>query len=477
MLQSFNDRLKGPFTWIIVITISFVFVITGMSFFFTNIGAASSYVAKVGDSEISSQQLQQNANGATSDVEKRQVLSQMINQYLVLTDAQNHNIQVSKLALQSAIFTNPMFFDKNGKFSSEKLSQVANYVGGMSRLEAILSQNIVATLIPGTIQSTAFITTNEDKALKSVYAVNKDVEYVKFAPKDLKSEVKPTPGELHKFYNANKFSYVSPAKVKVSYYVISKDDFKSKEEISDQQVKQYYNENKDLFNKLDDKTKATIKNIILNRTALTTYNSYTQNVDSIKYAEITKKLGDSKSSDIIDNESTKIEDLKNSLFFANSEKYGAIPTSDNKTVVYHIDQMTPASQQSFNYVKDDVTKEFTVQKSKELAITKAQQVASDLKDDKKVSASFEKATISANDSSMPKGFITYVLANANSQYLIYQGDGGTNYVYKVTKVTPIESSKATIPTEVTQSYKVEELNYYLQTIRAQIPVEINAQNI
>ena len=35
MLQSFNDRLKGPFTWIIVITVSFVFVITGMSFLFT----------------------------------------------------------------------------------------------------------------------------------------------------------------------------------------------------------------------------------------------------------------------------------------------------------------------------------------------------------------------------------------------------------------------------------------------------------
>ena len=59
MLQSFNDRLKGPFTWIIVITVSFVFVITGMSFFFTNMGASKSYIAKVGDNEISQQQFQQ----------------------------------------------------------------------------------------------------------------------------------------------------------------------------------------------------------------------------------------------------------------------------------------------------------------------------------------------------------------------------------------------------------------------------------
>ena len=49
MLQSFNDRLKGPFTWIIVISISFIFVISGMSFFFTSFGGSSSYVAKIGD--------------------------------------------------------------------------------------------------------------------------------------------------------------------------------------------------------------------------------------------------------------------------------------------------------------------------------------------------------------------------------------------------------------------------------------------
>ena len=59
MLQSFNDRLKGPFTWIIVITISFVFVISGMSFLFTNTDGSSSYIAKVGDNEISQQQFQQ----------------------------------------------------------------------------------------------------------------------------------------------------------------------------------------------------------------------------------------------------------------------------------------------------------------------------------------------------------------------------------------------------------------------------------
>ena len=69
MLQSFNDRLKGPFTWIIVITISFVFVISGMSFLFTSAGGTGSYIVKVGDNEIGQQQFQQYSQnqGATTE--------------------------------------------------------------------------------------------------------------------------------------------------------------------------------------------------------------------------------------------------------------------------------------------------------------------------------------------------------------------------------------------------------------------------
>ena len=88
MLQSLNDKLKGPFTWIVVILISFIFVISGMTFFFTNIGSSRAYVAKIGDNEISSQQFQQYAQNATTDAQKRAILAQMIDQYLLLANTQ-----------------------------------------------------------------------------------------------------------------------------------------------------------------------------------------------------------------------------------------------------------------------------------------------------------------------------------------------------------------------------------------------------
>lgn len=264
MLQSFNDRLKGPFTWIVVISISFIFVISGMTFFFTNIGSSRAYVAKVGDNEISSQQFQQYVQSATTEEQKRAILSQMIDQYLILADAQRHDIVVSKLALQSAIFTNPMFFDKDGKFSAEKLKQVVAYLGGMDKLEQILAQNIQATIIPKTIVDTSIVTDYDTKLLNSIYSVNKYIDYLKVSPTDFKSQIKPSQ-HLQSYYDSHKNEYITPAQKTISYFIITKDNFVPKNKISEDEIKAYYQAHKELFKDFDNNAKSTIQKIIQNR--------------------------------------------------------------------------------------------------------------------------------------------------------------------------------------------------------------------
>ena len=476
MLQSFNDRLKGPFTWIIVITVSFVFVITGMSFLFTGGVSGRSYIAKIGDNEISSQQFQQYSQGATTEVQKRQVLDHMVSQYLILADAQKHDLQVPKLALQSAIFTNPMFFADDGKFSADKLSEVANYVGGMPRLEAMLSQNIIAGTIPNAIQSTAFITKDENALLDSSYAVSKSVEYVKYSPKALESEVKPTNEELQKYFTQHQVQYVNPAKASISYFVITKDDFKSNDKITDEQIQEYYNENKDLFKNFDDKAKASIKSIIQNRKALTDYNSYIQDIDGMKFANLTKKMGKAKTANITNNVDST-EGVKNSLFFINKDKQAAIAIDQGKTLVYQVDKLTPASQQKFDDVKSKVTQAYTDQKAKDLAVEKAEQTLASLNKNAKATVSFEKAEVTSDYKDLPKDFVSYIMKNANQEYLLYKDQDDNTFVYKVIAVKPLKDTKGKVPSEVSQNYKQEELNYYLQTVRAEVPVKINAQNI
>ncbi|KEI35641.1 hypothetical protein FRA_31c04620 [Francisella sp. W12-1067] len=476
MLQSFNDRLKGPFTWIIIISISFIFVITGMSFFFTNVGASRSYVAKVGDNEISTRQFEQYAQNAKTRIQKQQLLDQLVSQYLVLADSQQHNVQVSKLMLQATIFNNPMFFEK-GKFSSDKLKQLANYLGGLGKLEQILSQNIKASIIPQTITDTSFTTEYELKSLSNVYSVNKTIEYIKISPQALKAQVKPSTQALNAYYKIHKNEYINPAKINISYFVISKDDFKSKASISDSQVKEYYENNKDLFEKFDDNTKATIKKIIQNREALQQYNSFIQDVDDIKFNQLEKKIGKPKVANIVDNNDTDIEGVKNSSFFVNVEKYSSISLSEDKTLIYQVNKQQKAISQSFDKVKDKVTQAYILEKSQTLALEKADKLLSDLNKQQKVQQSFEKAVVSSEAKDLSKDFSDFVLLNNNTGYHEYEALDGSVYVYKVIKVQPENSKKATIPNQVEASYKQEELNFYLQRIKQDIPVKINYKNI
>lgn len=479
MLQSFNGRLKGPFTWIVVISISFIFVLSGMSMLFTNMGGSKSYVAKVGDNEISSQQFQQYAQQeqATTADAKKQVLDKVVNQYLIMADFQRHNIVVSKLALQKAIFTNPMFLGEDGKFSSEKLKQVAGYLGGMSKLEHMLSQNIQSTMIPEAITGTSFISDYENKALENIYSVNKQIEYTKVSPADLAEQVKPTTNDLQQYYDAHKTEYVDPAKKSISYYVISKDDFVKKDSISDDEIKQYYNTHRDLFKNFDSKTKDSIKKIIQNRQALEQFDSFTQGFDSIKFSKIQKKLGKAKTSSIINNADKSLEDIKNSLFFVNADKYATIPVSDNKVLVYQVDSSHKASQQSLDDVKEKVKKAYVEEKSQQLAQEKAHKLVIDLNSDKKVDTKFSKATITSDAKDFPKTFNDFVMFNSNDDYHSYQNKDSDIYVYKVIKVEPKDAKSRKVPSQVLNAYKQEEMNFYIQTVKKDIPVEVNSKNM
>ncbi|WP_150465214.1 SurA N-terminal domain-containing protein [Francisella sp. SYW-2] len=477
MLQSFNDRLKGPFTWIIIISISFIFVISGMTFFFTNIGSSRSYVAKVGDNEIGLQQFQQYAQNATTEAQKRAVLDQMINQYLVLADAQRHNIAVSKLALQSAIFTNPMFFDKEGKFSADKLKQVVEYIGGMSKLEQILTQNIQATMIPKAIADTTITTDYEKKLLDNIYLVNKKIEYLKISLSDFKSQIKPTQQDLEAYYNAHKNEYINPAKKKINYFIITKDSFISKSDISESDIKSYYDTHKEFFKGYNKDAKTTIAKIIQNRRALEKFNTYSQNIDSISFTELEKNLGNPKVANIVNNDESTISTVANSQFFVSTEKYSSIPVADNELLVYEVNNSQPSTQQKLADVKSEVSKAVIAEKSQRLSLEKSQKLLDDLVSDKKVSVSFKQATIDSNSKSFSKEFNDYVMFNTNNQYHSYQADNGDIYIYKVIKVEPLGNKDTKLPRQVLNTVKEEELNFYLQVVKQEVPVKVNYKNI
>ncbi|MDE4967889.1 peptidyl-prolyl cis-trans isomerase, partial [Francisella tularensis subsp. holarctica] len=74
-------------------------------------------------------------------------------------------------------------------------------------------------------------------------------------------------------------------------------------------------------------------------------------------------------------------------------------------------------------------------------------------------------------------FNDYVMFNSNNHYHYYKTDNGDIYIYKVTKIEPITDKTTQVPSQDIDAYKQEELNFYLQVIKQQIPIQLNYKNI
>ena len=483
MLQFFNNKISGFLKWIIIIFVGLIFIITGSSSFLSSIlvRGDNSYVVKVGDNnKITKQELIANMQGNMNILQRQVTLNALVNRDLGLADAQNHKVELSKLALQAAIFKYPSFLDKDGEFSTHKFEDIAKSIGGVQNVVNFFTNTIMTNIIPSNLKDTNFLTTYEKTTFKDVYFVNKDIKYIKIQPKDLQKQVKPTPQQLQNSYQSSKSSYVIPAKKSINYFIISSDDFNSKGKITEQEIQNYYNKNKSLFSKFDDKSKKAIKKIIQNSQSIKKYESYTKNINSIKFSQLEQKLGKAKTTEVTNNSEKDIKgarSVEGSKLFSNNDKYSSIKLPNNKTLVYQVTKTIASKQQDFDEVKDKVTKSYIKQQSKILANKQASQLLKDLNKGKDTKRKFSMATVSSENKHFPKKFVDYVISNNNSEYHNYKDPNGDSYIYKVTKVEkPKENSKKEkLSKDVISGYKRAEHNFYIGQLRKSIPMKFNTK--
>ena len=198
---------------------------------------------------------------------------------------------------------------------------------------------------------------------------------------------------------------------------------------------------------------------------------------AFKYAKLEKRLSKAKTATVIDNNDTTISNIANSQFFANSDKYASIAIANNQFLVYQVDNSTKATQQKLTDIKDKISKTYIDQKSQQLAVQQAQNLLNDLTSGKKIDKSFKQATVNSDSQVFSKDFNDYVMSNSNNQYHDYKTTNSDIYIYKVAKVEPITNKATQVPNQVIDTYKQEELNFYLQVIKQQIPIQVNYKNI
>jgi peptidyl-prolyl cis-trans isomerase D len=208
-------------------------------------------VAKVGDVQISQnsyqQALSQNIQAQPSLGQKtlqQKTLDQLVDQVLLQQDAKASHVVITNSAVSSAIFQNPAFTE-NGQYSAKRFDEIARLYGSAANIKALIANNILISSIVTPVMQSQFVLSNERKTLSELMGQKREISYYEFAASDYAKKLKPTEKELEAYYDQHKAQYEQLEQAIVSYVKLSSQDFVTNEALSQDDINNYYQTNKD----------------------------------------------------------------------------------------------------------------------------------------------------------------------------------------------------------------------------------------
>jgi len=481
-----NSKSKSVFTWIIVVVISAIFVLTGTSFMFGGMSFATNTVVQVGSNKISKQQYEQmvlNTSKSYKISEEQahaQILPKIINDALLAQGNDKLNLNVSTLELQGAIFNDPTF-QEDGEFSQDKLSQFAVQYGGINNLEYLVKSNILQNTVPMNLQQSSFATETEIKNMSKIINQTKDITLYTLKTSDFAKDVKVSTKDVENYYNEHKTKYSVAPQVKIEYYKVAADDFDKDIKISDDEIQAYYDNNLNLFTAKDGKTqtlaesKDTIIQIIKSEDAIELMKKELSDVNKVKFTSIAKdhSLKTSKETIEQDKDTTILSDtVSSSMFFTDISDYGVISLDNKSMVVYKVLSRDHATTKPLVSVKADIKKTLKNQQATEILNIESKALLQDLINGKKVSYKAVNTNINRESKDYSYSLIADVLTAVNEGYQ-ESDQGDIVYIYKVNKV--LEPKEEVSEITVENIYTVLEQEAYIDLLRAEYPVKINQE--
>lgn len=232
------------------------FVLTGVGNYL--IGGNGDYAAKVDGQEISRGQLE-NAfsnersrqqqmlgeqfsslagNPAFMQQMRQQALSQLIDETLLQNYAKKLGLAISDEQIKQAIFKQTAF-QTNGKFDNAKYLGIINNMGFSADqyAEALRKQLITQQLIQS-VTGTDFMLPGETNSLAALVSQERLVREATLNVDALKSKQSVSDEEIKNYYEQNKNSFMSPEQFRVSY--IKLDAASLQEEASEADIQSWY---------------------------------------------------------------------------------------------------------------------------------------------------------------------------------------------------------------------------------------------
>ena len=261
MIQELREYSNSIFFKILLGVIAITFVLSfGVGGFF---GDRKEVIAIVNDKEIllreyreayqnriqaMRQQFGESADQIAEQINLRQqVFEQLIDRYLLLSEADEMNLMTTDLELQDYIRKQP-FFQKNGQFD------YATY-------ETVLSQNrIVRHEYENSLRRDILLTKKQqligaglvinDSEVEQAYRRNFEkieVDYMYFDPQVFIDKANADESELRQYHLENPDQFKTLNQFRMEYFTLSTDDFKNSVNVREREIRRYYKKYEENF--------------------------------------------------------------------------------------------------------------------------------------------------------------------------------------------------------------------------------------
>ena len=261
MIQELREYSNSIFFKILLGVIAITFVLSfGVGGFF---GDRKEVIATVNDNEIllreyreayqnRIQALRQQFGESTDQIAeqinlRQQVFEQLIDRYLLLSEAADMNLMTTDLELQDYIRNQP-FFQKNGQFD------YATY-------ETVLSQNrIVRHEYENSLRADILLTKKQqligaglvinDREVEQAYRRDFEkieVDYVYFDPQVFIDQTNADESELRQYHLENPDQFKTLNQFRMEYFTLSTDDFKNNVNVREREIRRYFKKYEDNF--------------------------------------------------------------------------------------------------------------------------------------------------------------------------------------------------------------------------------------
>ncbi len=244
------------------------FGISGYDRFLSDDG---SEIAKVGDAKVTKQEFEQaqarqmdqirkvlgdQADPKLLDTEqsRKEILDSLITQKTLAVESARAKITVTDGQVREAIFGIDGLKKPDGSFDMERYrNALAAQNKSEAAFEAEVRRDLALQVLPTSIAATSFISKASLSRLAGLLEEQREVRVLKVKIEDFISKAQPNEEQLKKYYNDNLKKFEQAEQAKVEYLVLSKEAIAGSLTLNADDVKTYYEQNKTKYIKKEER--------------------------------------------------------------------------------------------------------------------------------------------------------------------------------------------------------------------------------